>query len=42
MNVDNQDFKYNELTEEIIRIFYLFIINWVMVFWMLNVRHLII
>ena len=42
MNADNQDFKYNELTEEIIRIFYLFIINWVMVFWMLNVRHLII
>ena len=22
MNADNQDFKYNELTEEIIRIFY--------------------
>jgi len=33
MNADNQDFKYKELTEEIIRIFYRVYNKRVMVFW---------
>lgn len=33
MNADYQDFKYNELTEKIIAVFYKFIISLVMVFW---------